>query len=234
MSYSLLFTREQVDKIKKLIYKTGSVTPEIEFRLGYITERGNFSSDNGENYFQTFIDKLYSNKAYNTVSIHKDIVYNKGELRKIVSTTTTYEEKIKSNYDITVVNDFVSNENATIRFSHAFETPKDKSEYDSSTKSFLERKRERTSFVFNKFNLDCTKVTQTNKNYTEYEIEAELHQNFVEELLSKGVKDSFKDLVTVIKQIFGIFFDKLEFWPYFCKSNWVSTCKFLIEKLLFF
>jgi hypothetical protein len=209
MSYSLLFTREQVDKIKKLIYKTGSVTPEIEFRLGYITERGNFSSDNGENYFQTFIDKLYSNKAYNTVSIHKDIVYNKGELRKIVSTTTTYEEKIKSNYDITVVNDFVSNENATIRFSHAFETPKDKSEYDSSTKSFLERKRERTSFVFNKFNLDCTKVTQTNKNYTEYEIEAELHQNFVEELLSKGVKDSFKDLVTVIKQIFGIFFDNV-------------------------
>jgi len=209
MSYSLLFTREQVDKIKKLIYKTGSVTPEIEFRLGYITERGNFSSDNGENYFQTFIDKLYSNKAYNTVSIHKDIVYNKGELRKIVSTTTTYEEKIKSNYDITVVNDFVSNENATIRFSHAFETPKDKSEYDSSTKSFLERKRERTSFVFNKFNLDCTKVTQTNKNYTEYEIEAELHQTFVEELLNKGVKDSFKDLVTVIKQIFGIFFDNV-------------------------
>ena len=40
MSYSLLFTREQVDKIKKLIYKTGSITPEIEFRLGgNITEQ---------------------------------------------------------------------------------------------------------------------------------------------------------------------------------------------------
>jgi hypothetical protein len=208
MSYSLSFSKEQIDKIKKLIYKTGEVIPEIEFRLGYKTDRG-FSSNNGEGYFELFVDRVRASNKYNSVISTSDIVYNKGELRKIVGSTTTYQEKIKSNYDITIVSDFVKYDNATIRFSHAFEVLKTKEDYDNSKSSILERQRERTTFVFPKFNIDCTKVTQVNKKFTEYEIEAELHSDFVEEILTKGVKDSFKDLVTVLKQIFGIFFDNI-------------------------
>lgn len=174
---------EWFDLTNSILKSDSSSVEEFEIRLQSITlDQFNLFKNvlgSSSTSILTTKDTIYSSNLTKT-SVIREIIPIQGE--------KLYQIKEKlSPYDTSFVSLFNPIKVQGIRISKSFETNISKYEFDEKTKSILQpnmyqRKRTRTTFMYNKFHIDCTEVESSNSKITyEVEIESDISINNLQE-----------------------------------------------------
>jgi hypothetical protein len=231
---NLSILEKEKSDIKNVLFSPSqysNLVPEIEIRFGFMkldkTKNKNFFVANND-YYNVWL-KAYNNVSsskYNNVKETKDVVYSKGDFRKIVSDNekVIFMKKLKSsenNVDINIINSFgmrkIKSEGtdfkkelyttniSTIRIAKAYEIDSSESEFDNSKQPVREFKRHRITYFFDTFQIDFTirEDETTGKKYTNYEIEIEFTSETISKILnSKSDRDFFNEMKKSLSLIY--------------------------------
>ena len=163
------------------------INPEIFKRFQYIFSLSSKS-------IQTTNDKVITYTV--GTSNYRQIMYSP------VNIQFEHKEKVEP-YDITFVSSIQPFYTQKIRFGLAIETPITQQQffYKITSGKQVERIRERTTYTYPGFHVDCTVVKQSNKNDLEYEIEVEYD--------GKQEISSLQEFSTYLKNVFHVVYPHL-------------------------
>lgn len=179
----------------KGILKLRKPSNEIEFKLGSYIKN---TTDNSYRYypgvssrkFINFMNYIETEKLVKPIEEETVVKYYPGDIRSIslikngnvIDSSTVYEKKTKlENRDVHFYN-------VSVRLSLSSE---DKIQTVPSGNPYFVRLRKRYTYVFDKYNIDCTHTEDSNDKKT-YEIELEIKENFHNE---KDLYESFNMLL---------------------------------------
>lgn len=172
---------------------------EFEIRLRYITPE----------LFKKFQHMFSLSSLRIQTTNDKVVTYTIGtsNYRQIMHSPTDvrfeHKEKVEP-FDITFISSIGPVQTQKVRLGLAIETPITQQQFFNritSTKQ-VERIRERTTYVYNGFHIDCTVVKQSNKNEPEYEIEIEYDGE-------KDISHGIQAFSSYIKDVFHIVYPHL-------------------------